>query len=475
MSNPSEKILENYTEGNSIENIAKKVNKDNKYVKQIIINSYPTDKNKIKVPNYYLNFNYALLCFLFLILIGFFLPKNIPEELSLITYYKMVFSTPFNYYIFFIFSLGFGGIFFSIKQIKKESKTFSVLENIAKMKTIERNSLIYFSFVIFYYVVFFLVFFLSFFYLDHVHLRIHRLLQNYINIYGSIPDWIFSSFMGKPFLIKVYFLTIISLFIFLTTYPLIICFNSHVKRIFNRKSLNEIDKQILKAYVVVGIEPGIIAQQLYKPITVIENYLKKENQFSAYCAKLQETYEEKISKLSKITGKQFKTDFHKKYENLSNPKFVLKLIKHSENKTIEFKSTFLTDLYTNAANKDRAYDISKAMSGFLNAYGGYILIGVRDDKEVIGINNDNFVNKDKYILKMNNHIKKAMGVDALKFIHIDIVTLNRKFVCVIHCEPSTFPIYSYNKDRKKEFFVRSNNETIPYDIEQTLNYVKAHF
>ena len=39
MSNPNEKILENYTEGNSIENIAKKVNKDNKYVKQIIINS----------------------------------------------------------------------------------------------------------------------------------------------------------------------------------------------------------------------------------------------------------------------------------------------------------------------------------------------------------------------------------------------------------------------------------------------------
>ena len=76
---------------------------------------------------------------------------------------------------------------------------------------------------------------------------------------------------------------------------------------------------------------------------------------------------------------------------------------------------------------------------------------------------------------MNNHIKKAMGVDALKFIHIDIVTLNKKFVCVIHCESSTFPIFAYNKDHKKEFFVRSNNETIPYDTEQTLNYVKAHF
>ncbi|TRZ49256.1 MAG: hypothetical protein D4S01_08990, partial [Dehalococcoidia bacterium] len=67
---------------------------------------------------------------------------------------------------------------------------------------------------------------------------------------------------------------------------------------------------------------------------------------------------------------------------------IEELIEKGENEVIEFKSSFIWDYKQERPSKEMKKEVVVSISSFMNSNGGFLLIGVRDDKEVLGINDD---------------------------------------------------------------------------------------
>ncbi len=64
------------------------------------------------------------------------------------------------------------------------------------------------------------------------------------------------------------------------------------------------------------------------------------------------------------------------------------LIEKGESDILEFKETYRYNVKTNTKDKKLKDEISKAVCVMLNFKGGVVLIGVADDKKIIGIVRD---------------------------------------------------------------------------------------
>ena len=65
-----------------------------------------------------------------------------------------------------------------------------------------------------------------------------------------------------------------------------------------------------------------------------------------------------------------------------------RLIAAGENHYAEFKSSIRYDFRQKTTNRDLEEVIAKTIAGFMNAEGGYLLIGVKDSGEVVGLEKD---------------------------------------------------------------------------------------
>ena len=86
----------------------------------------------------------------------------------------------------------------------------------------------------------------------------------------------------------------------------------------------------------------------------------------------------------------------------------------------------------------------KTIVGFLNAKGGTLLIGVKDDGEVIGIETDGFPNEDKMGLHLVNLIKDRIGEVFLPYVHAHFEEQDGQRIMAIRCEQG--PKAAYLKD-----------------------------
>jgi len=104
------------------------------------------------------------------------------------------------------------------------------------------------------------------------------------------------------------------------------------------------------------------------------------------------------------------------------------ILSQGEGPTIEFKSSLRWDTRTERINKELEYVIAKEISGFLNTEGGIILIGVDDNKNILGLENDysTFKKKDNdgFSQKLVQIVSKYLGNEYVdfwtnKFVKID--------------------------------------------------------
>jgi len=150
------------------------------------------------------------------------------------------------------------------------------------------------------------------------------------------------------------------------------------------------------------------------------------------------------------------------------------LIEEGETQFIEFKSSLRWNAHTN--KKDDAIELAciKTVAGFLNAKGGVLFIGVRDDGSILGIQNDNFENADKMMLHLNHLINSRLGKEASSHVHLSIVSVNNHLVLRADCDASHQPIY-VKTEKDELFFVRVNNLTQSYSLKNAVEYIKERF
>jgi hypothetical protein len=153
-------------------------------------------------------------------------------------------------------------------------------------------------------------------------------------------------------------------------------------------------------------------------------------------------------------------------------------IEKGENDFIEFKSSTRWDYKESKINKDLEYVIAKTISAFLNSEGGKLLIGVNDNGEIIGIENDyntlSIKNYDKFSLNLIEIINSYLGKKSNNFIFTHKETIQSKEICIVDVNKSDTPIY-IKHNGQEEFFIRAGASSQPLNIREASEYIKSHW
>jgi putative two-component system response regulator len=153
---------------------------------------------------------------------------------------------------------------------------------------------------------------------------------------------------------------------------------------------------------------------------------------------------------------------------------IEQLIASGETNKIEFKSTLRQNLYTkkNEARIENA--CLKTVAGFLNNKGGYLLVGVDDDGNTLGLDADGFKNSDKFLLHWFNLLKETIGADFIKFIESEILYYKGKQLLFVGCEPASRPVF-FSRDKEEYFYVRVGNSTQSLKPSEMLAYIDDRY
>jgi CheY-like chemotaxis protein len=157
-----------------------------------------------------------------------------------------------------------------------------------------------------------------------------------------------------------------------------------------------------------------------------------------------------------------------------NEQEIEHLISSGETNKVEFKSTLRQNLYTkkNEARIENA--CLKTVAGFLNSKGGYLMVGLDDDGNTLGLDADGFKNNDKFLLHWFNLLKETIGADFIKFIESEILYYKGKQLLFVGCEPASRPVF-FNRDSEEYFYVRVGNSTQSLKPSEMLAYIDDHY
>jgi hypothetical protein len=169
-------------------------------------------------------------------------------------------------------------------------------------------------------------------------------------------------------------------------------------------------------------------------------------------------------------------------ENIQN---WLDLIGGGENQHVEFKSTLRWDQHLQQVNPKLEGVIMKSIAAFSNGKGGTLLIGVRDNGEVAGLEGDfNSLRKkdsDYFEIHLRNLMKQNFGIPFItQNISIVFPVIEGKEICVLKIENGTEPVYITTTDKHgnkmEKFYVRSGNSSQEIQsLKEITEYIAKRF
>ena len=156
-------------------------------------------------------------------------------------------------------------------------------------------------------------------------------------------------------------------------------------------------------------------------------------------------------------------------------KRISDLIMAGEGDSIEFKSTLRWDIRAAKTNPAIERSCLKTISAFVNSSGGTLLIGVRDDGSIEGIETDKFANEDKFLLHLWTLIRNCLGRDFSPYIRSRLEKMDDKTVCAVDCIPANRPVFLRQPGYDEEMYIRLGPSSNALDISEAITYIEDHF
>ena len=161
------------------------------------------------------------------------------------------------------------------------------------------------------------------------------------------------------------------------------------------------------------------------------------------------------------------------------------LISGGENQHMEFKSTLRWDQHLQKVNPKLEDVIIKTIAAFSNGKGGTLLIGVRDNGEIAGLDGDfNSLKKndsDYFEIHLRNLLKQQFGIPFLtQNMIMEFPVIDEKEICAIRIVEGTEPVYITTTDKHgnktERFYVRSGNSSQEIQsLKEITEYVSKKF
>lgn len=152
---------------------------------------------------------------------------------------------------------------------------------------------------------------------------------------------------------------------------------------------------------------------------------------------------------------------------------VSELIALGESMVLEFKSTLQWDVVQKKQNTALRHSVLKTIAGFMNSQGGTLIIGVEDNGDIFGLNNDLKLfggSMDRFEQTLINLVMESVRPLAARYIGIRFDEVRGRTVCVVTVEPVRDGVF-LKTSKGTEFVIRVGNTTRSLDPEQTHEYL----
>jgi hypothetical protein len=200
-----------------------------------------------------------------------------------------------------------------------------------------------------------------------------------------------------------------------------------------------------------------------------------------------ENYEDFLTERRKMLAERLNAFLEgiTKTEEVSVPVSLEEMIAEGESDELEFKSSLRWDYAEAKVNKDLEMVIVKSVAAFANSQGGTLMIGVKDDGEILGLEHDYISldggDRDKFERHLRGILSNHLGASyvagkvRVRF-QVDGDELE---VCQVEVLPAQQPIIVTLKDKGgqsvEKFFVRSGNSSQGLALSEMNVYIKERF
>jgi hypothetical protein len=154
------------------------------------------------------------------------------------------------------------------------------------------------------------------------------------------------------------------------------------------------------------------------------------------------------------------------------------LVNNGESNSVEFKSSLIWDYKKKKPDKALlGMIVARTISCFMNSDGGIILIGVGNDKKILGLENDLAQldgSPDNFELHLTNVINKYLGKIKGPLVRIRFHKIEDKQIAALIVKKSPRPVYIKYEGRS-EFYIRSSNSCQPLDMSEATEYIRDHW
>lgn len=159
---------------------------------------------------------------------------------------------------------------------------------------------------------------------------------------------------------------------------------------------------------------------------------------------------------------------------------IEELISEGESDELELKASIRWSYDENKINTKLENVILKTISAFANSSGGKLIIGVKDDGEILGLNHDYISlkgDRDKFELHLKNLINKNFGKSfGAQGVSFHFEKIDDSEICLIDIKEWNQPLYLEVFDEKlnqkvNKFYIRSGNSSQELDVSEITEYI----
>ncbi len=166
------------------------------------------------------------------------------------------------------------------------------------------------------------------------------------------------------------------------------------------------------------------------------------------------------------------------YYHFSPDPELMALIAGGESQEVEFKESAVSRPAVDRDDGRSATHIVRSVAAFANSEtGGTLLIGVRDDGTIRGVNDEYRLadkgrpNWDGYQLYLNNQLRTRLSIEtAFRYFATERRVVEGRDICMVRVQPAPAPVYL-----DKHLFVRSANQTLELQGPDLVQYVATRW
>lgn len=171
-------------------------------------------------------------------------------------------------------------------------------------------------------------------------------------------------------------------------------------------------------------------------------------------------------------------------EEAVTPVTLEDMIAEGESDGLEFKASLRWDYELGDVNKKLEEVVLKTVAAFANAQGGTLLIGVEDDKTVLGLEHDYVslgnVDRDRFEIHLRNLLNQQFGPGFVTSkVQLRFHDVDEKEVCQVDIVQAKEPIILKVKDKNgqsiEKFYARSGNSSQEIPLSELAAYMKERF